>query len=123
MFVNLDSWLSLLVAQNAEPSAGGGLGFFVPIAIMIAVFYFIVLLPQRKEQKARQAMLEALKRGDEVVTSSGLLGKVADIDPRVITLEIDRNVKIRVLRSAIVKRGEDLNKEATSKLAASKSES
>lgn len=78
------------------------------ILIIFGVMYFMVLRPQSKERKQHQAMLDALKRGDEIVTSSGMLGKVTDMseagETATVTIEIARNVKIRVLRSAIAKK-------------------
>ena len=74
------------------------------LLIVVGVMYFMVIRPASKERKEHEAMLEALKRGDEVVTQSGILGKVTDIADTFVTVEVARNVKIRVLRSAIAKK-------------------
>ena len=77
---------------------------FAPLMIMIGIFYFLVMRPAAKERKKHQQMLDALKRGDEVVTASGILGRVTDIGEPFVTIEVARNVKIRVLRAQIAKK-------------------
>jgi preprotein translocase subunit YajC len=95
-----------LLALTQTPDGAGGCGgegafSFAPILIMFGIFYFVVIVPARKERKQHQAMLDALKRGDEVVTSSGIVGTITDMADKFLTLEISRNVKVRILRSAI----------------------
>lgn len=91
------------VAQAAAPAGGGaGIGstiFF--IILMLAVFYLVMLRPQSKQYKAHQAMIAALKRGDEVVLLNGILGKIHEVGERFIVLEVARDVRIRVIPSAI----------------------
>lgn len=108
MLPQLQQVASLLVAQ-AAPEGGGGSPFtsLFPVIAMMAILYFVWIRPAGKERKNHATMLEALKRGDEVITSSGIIGTVADIDNRIITLEVARNVKIRVVRSAIAKKTEE----------------
>lgn len=79
---------------------------FLPL-VMIAILYVIWIRPATKERKSQQAMLEALKRGDEIVTTSGILGTIADISEGFLTIEVAKNVKIRVLKSAVAKRLEE----------------
>ena len=74
---------------------------------MMLILYFIWIRPATKERKTQQQMLESLKRGDEVVTNSGILGSIADISDAILTIQVDKNVKIRVLKSAIAKRIEE----------------
>ena len=71
------------------------------IVIPVAIFYFLVILPQNRQRKKVQAMLAALKSGDKVVTSGGIYGTVAGIDGDAVILRIADQVKIRVARSAI----------------------
>lgn len=112
MFAELQELASVLIGQTGGPAGGavpGGCaeaGQLPLLIIMMGIFYFVMILPARKERKQHQSMLENLKRGDEVVTSSGIFGTVADISPREITLEIAKNVKVRFLRSAISKKAE-----------------
>jgi preprotein translocase subunit YajC len=102
--------LSLLIAQAAAPDAGaspgGAAGLLASplplILVMFAIFYFMIIRPQSKQQKSHQDFLGKLQKGDEVVTTGGLLGKVAAInDDKVLTLEIANNVKVRVLKAQI----------------------
>ncbi|MHB8765737.1 MAG: preprotein translocase subunit YajC [Deferrisomatales bacterium] len=80
----------------------------LPLILMFAIFYFLLIRPQQKRAKEHKAMLEALKRGDDVVTSGGLYGKVAGITDDVVSLEVAPNVKVRVQKGAIgqIKKGE-----------------
>ncbi len=73
----------------------------IPLLFMFAVFYFLLIRPQRKRDQAHKKFLEGLQKGDEVLTNSGLFGRIAGIADQVITLEIAPNVKIRVAKSAI----------------------
>ena len=99
----------MLFAENAPASGlAGGLGSLAPVLLMVAIFYFIVLRPARKERTDHQTMLGALMRGDEVITQAGIVGTIADIADPFVTLEIARNVKIRVLKSSISKKASDL---------------
>jgi preprotein translocase subunit YajC len=117
MLPQLQQVASLLAAQTAEQAgdaSGPRLDLLLPL-IMMAVLYFVWIRPASKERKQHQTMLEALKRGDEVVTTSGLLGQVADISERVITLEVAKNVKVRLLRSAIARKVEPAKDKAEEK--------
>jgi preprotein translocase subunit YajC len=108
MFPHSSLLASLVAAQpQGSPSGGGGfpMDLLLPV-VMMAVLYVIWIRPASKERKQHQAMLEALKRGDEVVTSSGMIGHVADLTDRTVTLEVAKNVKIRMLRSAIARKVE-----------------
>jgi preprotein translocase subunit YajC len=91
-----------MAPQQQGGSAGGGmiqtLIFFGVIAL---VFYFMIIRPQQKRTKERQKMLESIKKGDKVVTSGGLHGKVLSIDEKSALLEVDANVKLKFERSAI----------------------
>jgi preprotein translocase subunit YajC len=72
-----------------------------PILLMIGVFYFLVIRPQSKKQKLVQQMLSQLKKGDDVVTSGGIIGRISGIKDDEITLQVQEGVRIRVLRSAV----------------------
>ena len=94
--------ISLLQA-TAPGAAPNPLFQFAPMIFIFAIFYFLVLAPMRKRQKATQDMLSKLKKGDEVVTGGGIFGRVAALDEQrgFVVLQIADNVKIKVLRSAI----------------------
>ena len=90
-------------AQAASPAAGGDtLMSMLPIIIMFVILYFIMIRPQMKRQKEHKAMVEALAKGDEVVTSGGVLGKVSKIGETFVGLEIAQGVEIQIQRSAVV---------------------
>ena len=84
--------------QPAQPSM---LEMFMPFIIVLGIMYFLMLRPQSKRLKAHQAFIEGLKRGDQVVTSGGILGTVDGLTDQFVTLEIDQGVKIRILRKQI----------------------
>jgi preprotein translocase subunit YajC len=90
-------------AQTAPAAGGaaGGLMSFLPIILMFVVLWFIMIRPQMKRQKETKAMLEALAKGDEVVTAGGILGKVTKVAEQFVTVEIAANTEITVQKSAV----------------------
>ncbi len=94
-------FISDAIAEVAAPSSQPGIeGILFPLAIL-AFFYFMFIRPQSKKTKEQKAMLAALKKGTEIVTSGGILGKVAEVDDNFIKLEIAENNFIQVQRHAI----------------------
>jgi preprotein translocase subunit YajC len=89
-------------AQAAAAQPGGDFLTTMPMIVMIfALFYFIVIRPQSKRGKEQKLMIEALQKGDEVVTSGGILGRVVKISGTYIVLEIAANTEINVLKTSI----------------------
>jgi len=84
-----------------EGAGTGGLIQLVPFIIIFAIFYFLMIAPMRKRQKALQNMVSNLKKGDAVVTQGGLYGEVSAVKDDSFVLKVGENVKIRVARSAI----------------------
>ena len=82
-------------------AAGNGLVAFLPLVIIMVIFYVLLILPAQRRQKKTQAMLNALKNGDKVVTSGGLYGTIVGLEPDAVQLRIAEQVKVRVARSAI----------------------
>ena len=80
---------------------GGGLGPFIPLILMFAIFYFLLIRPQQKKQKKHRELLGSLKKGDTVVTSGGLHGKITGITDTIVTLEIAEKVRVKVGRGFI----------------------
>lgn len=74
---------------------------FVPFAVILAVMYFVVIRPQAKKQKDAQNFLQALRVGDQVITNSGILGRITALTDVIATLEIANQVQIKVLRAQI----------------------
>ena len=73
----------------------------VPMVLIFVIFYFLLIRPQQKKAKEHRAMVEAVAKGDEIVTNGGTLGKVVGVDDNFITVEVDEGVNIRVQRMAI----------------------
>jgi len=69
---------------------------FLPLILMFAIFYFLLIRPQQKKAKEHRAMLESLKVGDNVKTASGLHGRIAALDDQVVTLEIATGIKVKI---------------------------
>lgn len=74
----------------------------LPLVLMFVVLYFVMIRPQMKKQKEHRAMIDALAKGDEVVSGGGLLGKVTKLGDSYVSLEVAPNVEIQVQRSAVV---------------------
>ena len=81
--------------------AAGGLISFVPILLIFVIMYLLMIRPQQKKMKEHKAMVEALRRGDQVVTSGGMIGKVTKVSDNEVEVELAPNVKVRVVRSTI----------------------
>lgn len=88
----------------AQTAGGGmaGLGQFLPLILIFAIMYFLLIRPQQKKAKEHRAMVEALRRGDTVVTQGGLIGKVTKVkEDNEVEVEIATGVKVRVVQSTI----------------------
>ncbi len=97
--------ISTAFAQSAAGGAESGLLSFLPLILMFGVLYFLAIRPQMKRQKEHKAMVEALQKGDEVISSGGLLGRITKISDAYITLEVaelaDKPVEVVVQRAAV----------------------
>ncbi|TWG85724.1 protein translocase subunit yajC [Cupriavidus gilardii J11] len=94
--------ISNAFAQTAGAGgAAGGLMSFLPIILMFAVLWFIMIRPQMKRQKEAKAMLEALAKNDEVVTAGGILGRVTKVNEQYVTLEVAEGMEITVQKNAV----------------------
>jgi preprotein translocase subunit YajC len=80
---------------------GGGIGAFLPLILMFAIFYFLLIRPQQKKAKQHKQLLSALKKGDRVVSSGGLHGVVTGLTDEVVTMEIAPKVRVKVSRGSI----------------------
>jgi preprotein translocase subunit YajC len=87
---------------QAAGGAGGAFASFVPLILIFAIMYFLLIRPQQKKVKEHQAMVEALRRGDQVVTAGGLVGKVTKVrDDGEVEVEIASGVNVRVVKHTI----------------------
>lgn len=86
---------------TAAAPQGGGFADFLPLIALLAVFYFLIVRPQQKRAKEHKAMVEALQKGDEVVTIGGVLGKITKVGEENVQVEIASGVNVQVQKSAI----------------------
>ncbi len=93
----------IISSAYAQSAGGGDPGFigFLPIILMFALLYFLMIRPQMKRAKEAKAMIEALQKGDEVVAAGGVVGRISKLGDQYITLEIAPNTEIVVQRSAV----------------------
>jgi preprotein translocase subunit YajC len=96
----LDTITSFPIAAAAGEGAAPWVGF-LPIVAIFAIFYFIAIAPMRKQQKQRQRAIEALSRGDKVVTKGGLMGEVVSVDDDSLIIKIGEDTKVRVAKWGI----------------------
>ena len=89
----------------AMGGAGGegaaGFSGFIPIILMFVIFYFLLIRPQQKRQKEHRTMISTLKKGDRIITSGGLHGRITGIDDTTLTVEIADKVRVKVARSNV----------------------
>ena len=92
-----------VLALSAPPGqAGSPLFQLIPFALVLAIFYFVILLPMKRRQKKVQEFLGALKAGDRVITSGGVYGTITKMGDQSVHLQVAQNVRLEVSRSAIV---------------------
>jgi len=94
-------FISNAYAQTAAAGAEAGFMSFLPIILMFVVLYFLMIRPQMKRQKEQKAMMEALTKGDEVVTAGGILGRVTKVTEAYVTLDIANGTEIVVQKAAV----------------------
>ena len=90
-------------AQDAAGGAAGAFASFVPLILIFAIMYFLLIRPQQKKMKELKAMIDALRRGDQVLTGGGIVGKVTKVgDDNTIEVEIATGVTVKIVKSTIV---------------------
>lgn len=95
------SILQAFLSQTGEQQQGGGPGLLMMLPVMIAIFYFVMWRPQQKERKRQTEWLASIKKGDEVVTQSGIVGTIQLVEDKVVTLDVGGGNKLRVLKSTV----------------------
>jgi preprotein translocase subunit YajC len=88
-------------AQGAAPGGDAGFMSFLPIILMFVLLYFLMIRPQMKRAKEQKQMIEALQKGDEVITAGGVLGRISRISDPYVSLEIAPNTEISVQKSSV----------------------
>ena len=111
------TWIPLLQLAFAENAAAAPaaqpnpLSTMAPILLIFGIFYFLVLRPQNKKQKDHASFLKDMKRGDMVVTNGGIIGMIKNLSEKIVTLEIDNGVCLKVLRDQIAAAANTLKEE------------
>jgi preprotein translocase subunit YajC len=100
-------FISSAYAQTAPAAAGGGdmmssMASMLPLLLMFVVLYFVMIRPQMKKQKEHRAMIDALAKGDEVVTAGGFVGKVSKLGDAYVGIELATGVEVQMQRSAVI---------------------
>lgn len=98
MFIFFTSSWALAQAAPAQPSM---LEAFLPMVVLMVLMYFLLIRPQAKKAKDHQKFVTELKRGDEIITTGGILGKIEGLNETVATIEIADGVRVKMLRSQI----------------------
>jgi preprotein translocase subunit YajC len=93
--------MSLSMPVFAQMGGSDMLSTFLPIVAIMAIFYFLMIRPQQKKMKAHKAMVEAIGKGDKIITSSGFFGTVSKVEEDGLTIEIGEGVKVKMLRDAV----------------------
>lgn len=92
--------IDILAAGSAASQPPGWTAWVLPVG-MLLIFFFLIIRPQMRQQKAHAERVAGLKRGDEVVTAGGLVGRIVKVDERFVELEIAKGVRVRAVRSTI----------------------
>ena len=101
MFIS-EAFAQAAPAATAADSPFGTLGTMLPLVLMFVVLYFVMIRPQMKRQKEQKTMIDALAKGDEVVTSGGMLGKISKVGETFLGVEIANGVEIQVQRQSVL---------------------
>jgi preprotein translocase subunit YajC len=86
---------------GGAPAQPGFSSMMVPFALMFGVIYFLMIRPQQKKMKDQQSMMSQLKQGDDILTNSGILGKVTEVSDKIVTVEVADRVRVKMLKSQV----------------------
>ncbi|NBX92078.1 MAG: preprotein translocase subunit YajC [Proteobacteria bacterium] len=100
-------------ADATPPTPREGVTPFIPLLMIFGVFYFLILRPQQRKQKELQKFLSEMKRGDMVITQSGIIGTIKTVSEKFVTLEVDENVQLKILKSHIAENAASLKETKT----------
>ena len=95
----MDFLIQTAYAQGAEPASP--FGMLLPMIVIFAAFYFLLIRPQQKKQKAHTALVAALKEGDEVLTAGGILGKITGVSEHYVIVKVAENTEIKMQKSSV----------------------
>ena len=109
---------SIAWAEGTGGGVGGGAGGLLslaPFLLIFVLFYFLLIRPQQKKQKQQQSLLDALKKGDKIITTSGIWGTITNMGKDTVTIQIADNTKVKMQRENVARvRAEDEDKEKDS---------
>ncbi len=97
----MDFLISAAHAQEGQPAGGGMIEFLIMIVIFFAIMYFLIIRPQSKRAKEHRSMVEALSRGDEIVTNGGVAGKITEVGDDFIKVEVADGVNVAVQKQSV----------------------
>lgn len=92
---------ALAQTTDAAASQGSVTGMFIQLALIFLIFYILLIRPQQKKIKQQEAMLAAIKKGDEVITNGGVYGKVVEAEPFDLTIEVAEGVRVKMVRAMV----------------------
>ena len=101
--------MDILLMMSPEGETGG-LGAFLPLLIIIVIFYFFMIRPQVRKQKELNTYRSNLKKGDKIITTGGIYGKVTDVKDNTISVDVGSNVVLKIDKSAVLKDSSDIEK-------------
>jgi preprotein translocase subunit YajC len=104
----MSSLLTTILMAAPKGGESNQTSFFIMMALMIVVFYFFMIRPQVRKQKEMRNFRDSLKKGDKVITTGGIYGKINNISENIITIDVGNNVIIKVDKNAILKDNSDL---------------
>ena len=93
--------IDIAYAMGGGGEGAAGFGGFIPIILMFVIFYFLLIRPQQKRQKEHRGMISNLKKGDRIITSGGLHGRITGIDETTLTVEIADKVRVKIARANV----------------------
>ena len=108
-FFSAMNFTNMLALFFQDGGLFGGLGFFIPLLLMVGIFYFLVILPQKKQKQQMEDMVASLKAGDEVVTNGGIIGKIKEVRQNSFIIQSAEKSFLEVGKSAVVGKKAETN--------------
>ena len=96
-------FISVAYAQSADSASGGAFFQFIPLILILGVFWFLIIRPQQKKQKEHQRMVDSLRKGDKIVTNGGIFGTIVKVGDDRLTLEISSKIQIQLERHQVAR--------------------
>ena len=104
IFTNFLDTTTLFIAQAAPGAGGSGMSFVLIMGLMLVGMYFLMIAPQRKQQKQHKLLLESLKKGDQILTAGGIYGSVLHVKDDRVSIRVDSDVKMEINKQSITTR-------------------